>query len=72
LPRTRFEGAVSYGHFERQTFSDGRLTLEVDIRFDDQRNIRDGAIVRDGVVRVQNGRGWQTILPVGGIVACQA
>jgi hypothetical protein len=71
LPRTRFDGAPAFGQFERQTFSDGRLTLEVDVQFDAERNIRDGAIVREGVVRVLSGGGWQTILPVGGLVACQ-
>lgn len=71
LPRTQFEGTPVHGQFERQTFSDGRLTLEVDLHFDETRPIRDGAIIRDGVVRVVNRAGWKTILPVGGLVACQ-
>ncbi|MBL8549592.1 MAG: hypothetical protein JNJ73_06385 [Hyphomonadaceae bacterium] len=71
LPRTEFDGSPVHGQFERQVFSDGRLTLEVDVHFDANRQIRDGAIVQSGVVRVVNRAGWKTILPVGGMVACQ-
>jgi hypothetical protein len=71
LPRTRFAGTPVHGQFERQTFSDGRLTLELEVQFDEERPIRDGAIVKQGVVRVFNPGGWETVMPVGGMVACQ-
>ena len=71
LARTRFAGEPSYGHFEHQTFSDGQLTLEADIRFDPSRPVTDGAIIREGVLRIEGGDGWSTVMPVGGMVACK-
>lgn len=70
LRRTAFEGDRIHGQFERQTFSDGRLTLSVEIQFDVTRPIQDGAIVEEGVMRAVDEAGWQTIIPVGGMVAC--
>ena len=73
LRRTRFAGERVHGHFERQIFSDGRLTLDVDLHFDTERALRDGAVVERGVIRVTSGReGWQAVVPVGGVVACKA
>ncbi|MGE0046961.1 MAG: hypothetical protein AB7J28_01425 [Hyphomonadaceae bacterium] len=72
LPRTDFSGERQSGHFEHQTFSDGRLTLAVDLRFDPERQIRSGTVVESGVIRVRNREGWETVVPVGGMVACQA
>ncbi|MGE0597331.1 MAG: hypothetical protein AB7P07_13290 [Hyphomonadaceae bacterium] len=71
LRRTAFEGERVHGQFERQTFSDGRLSLEVDVQFDLERPIRDGAVVQEGVIRAVDEGGWQTVIPVGGLVACQ-
>lgn len=71
LPRTRFAGEPAYGHFERQTFSDGAVTLDLNVRFDPDRPIRDGAVVREGVLRIEGGDGWQIVAPVGGMVACK-
>jgi hypothetical protein len=71
LPRTVAEGQASHGHFERQTYSDGRLTLTVDVGFDAGRPLRDGAAIERGVIRVTDRRGWETIIPVGGLVACE-
>ena len=71
LRRRSFSGAPTFGHFEQQTFSDGRFSLEVDVDFDDVRTVRDGAIIRGGVLRTADSHGWETVLPVGGMVACK-
>lgn len=71
LRRTAFTGERVSGHFERQTFSDGSATVEADVRFDLDRPIRDGAIIGEGVLRLVSPGGWQTVTPVGGMVACQ-
>ncbi|HEX8902162.1 hypothetical protein [Vitreimonas sp.] len=70
LPRTEFGGQRVSGIFEEQTFSDGRLTLSLDVTFDDARPMRDGAIVRRAIVRVRDDNGWETVIPVGGLAAC--
>lgn len=71
LPRTAAEGQAAHGHFARQTFSDERLTLTVDVSFDEQRRMVDGATIERGVIRVVDRDGWETLIPVGGMVACQ-
>jgi hypothetical protein len=71
LPRTSFSGEPVFGHFEHQIFSDGNVTLDLNVRFDEQRSIRDGAVVSEGVLRLGGAGGAQTIIPVGGMVACK-
>lgn len=71
LPRTAFEGERMAGHFERQTYSDGRVTMRIEVQFDEEREIRGGAMVRQGVLRVTDREGWETIIPVGGMIGCQ-
>ncbi|HVK80192.1 MAG TPA: hypothetical protein VM915_06220 [Verrucomicrobiae bacterium] len=70
LPRTEFAGQRVSGIFEEQTFSDGRLTLSLDVTFDEARPMRDGALVSRAVVRVRDDNGWETVIPVGGMAAC--
>jgi hypothetical protein len=71
LARVSFGGDPVYGLFEQQRFSDGRLTLDVDVSFDDQRQVTDGAVVKHGVIKLINAEGWETVVPVGGMVACK-
>ena len=70
LRRTAYSGAMVRGHFEQQTYSDGRLTIVVDVRFNTDQQLRDGAAVERGVLRIRDDEGWETIVPVGGILAC--
>lgn len=71
LRRTGFGKEQIYGHFERQTFTDGRLTFDVDVEFDTQRQVRSGAVVKQGVIRVRDEDKWESVHPVGGLVACK-
>lgn len=71
LRRTRFAGERQFGHFEHQIFNEGRLTLDVDLVFDQTRQMRDGAMVESGVIRVTSRDGTLTVVPVGGMVACK-
>lgn len=71
LPRVAFSGETASGHFERQRYSDGGLTISVEFKFDESRSLQDGAYVKEGVLRVTSRRGWQTVVPVAGLVACQ-
>jgi hypothetical protein len=71
LERTAFDGERQHGHFETQTFSNGRITLTLEVRLTPQGNMRDGALIEAGVVRMRDRRGWETVVPVGGLLACQ-
>lgn len=70
LRRTAYSGAIVRGHFEQQTYSDARLTVVVDVRFNTDQPLRDGAAIERGVLRIRDDEGWETIVPVGGILAC--
>lgn len=71
LRRTDAQGPVRYGQAERQTFSDGRLTIVVSVAFDGSRALADGAAIQSGAMRITGADGWETITPVGGMAACQ-
>lgn len=70
LARTSFDGAPNSGHFEVQTFEDRTIALTLDVAFDLERPLRDGASIRSGVMRVRDREGWETIVPIGGLLAC--
>ncbi|MBY0562964.1 MAG: hypothetical protein K2P58_02160 [Hyphomonadaceae bacterium] len=72
LARTAGEGATVSGVFESQAFSDGRMTLSVDVTFDPERELHGGAVVDRGVLRLRDQDGWETVIPVGGLAACQS
>jgi hypothetical protein len=72
LQRTSVGGEARYGHFETQTFSEARLTIETEVQFSTTRPLRDGAVIEEGVIRLSDREGWQTIIPVTGMVACQS
>lgn len=71
LPRTRFSGGVLTGHFEHQTYAGDGVTLEVEVRADEGRPVRDGTVIGDGIIRITDASGWETVAPVGGLIACQ-
>ncbi len=71
LMRTTIGGERILGHFERQTFANGEVSFEVDLTYDRERPIQDGAIIKLGVMRTRDAAGVETILPVGGMIGCQ-
>jgi hypothetical protein len=71
IGRTSFAKEQMFGHFEHQVFSDGRLTFDVQIQFDGDRPVRNGAVIKDGVIRVRDQRNWESVNPVGGLIACE-
>lgn len=71
LERDRFSGESVLGHFERQVFEDSRVVLTVDIKVDEGRPIQDGAVVQSGTITARTRRGWETVTPVGGMIACE-
>jgi hypothetical protein len=72
LARTEFSGRPAFGHFENETYSDGRVSLSLDMHFDLERPLRAGTVVDHGVARVTDREGWVTVLPIGGMIACQS
>lgn len=71
LQRTSVEGVSVHGHYEVQTYRSGNVAITVDVTFDNDRRLRDGAVVERGVIRSIGSDGSETIVPVGGMVACE-
>ncbi|MBI1338681.1 hypothetical protein GC169_00510 [bacterium] len=71
LPLTLTGGAQVSGHFERQTFSDRGMSLELDLAFDLDRPMQDGAVLKRGVLKSRDSNGFESIVPVGGMIGCQ-
>jgi len=72
LPRTAVDGQSIHGQFETQTFAERGLAITVDVTFDTARQLRDGAAIERGVLRIVDREGWETIVPIGGMAACVA
>lgn len=70
IPRRSFGGESSNGHFERQSYSNNDMTVVADLSFDAARPMSDGVVVKDGTLRITSSRGWETVIPVGGMAAC--
>jgi hypothetical protein len=71
LPRTSVEGERVSGQHEVQTFSDGELTLILNLDGDNVRALRDGALYERASLRLSDRAGWQTLMPVRGLSACR-
>jgi len=72
FPRTQAEGAQALGQFERQTFEQGDYTLSVDVGFEQRTGMARGVVVPQGSLRLTQSGGWELIMPVGGLVACES
>lgn len=72
LDRKQSGGDAVLGHYEKQTFSGGKYSFEVDLAYDKEARLQDGAVIKTGVLRTRDSKGFETILPVGGMIGCQA
>ena len=71
LGRKTTSGERVLGHFERQTFANEQYSLEVELTYDTTRPIQDGAIIKQGVMRTVDKKGFATVVPIGGMIGCQ-
>lgn len=71
LRRTGAEGESASGHFERQTYTDRGVSITIDVEFAADRTMVDGVALERATMRVVDGDGWETIIPVGGLIGCQ-
>lgn len=73
LNRRAIEGAPAFGAAARERYIVEESDTEVKLRLDfaERRDISGGALVPRGTLRVSRPKGWATVLPVGGLVACE-
>lgn len=72
LARKTTSGDSLLGHFEKQTFAGDKYSLDVDLKYEHDGKIRDGAMIQSGVMRSRDAKGAITVLPVGGMIGCKA
>lgn len=71
LARRATSGNSLLGHYERQTFSADKYSLDVDLTYVRDGKILDGAIIERGVMRSSDAKGVTTVVPVGGMIGCK-
>ena len=71
LPRTAGGGDSAYGHTPIQRFEGEGITLTMKIQMDARSGLVGGAVVPAGSLEYRDAKGWETIIPVAGMVGCQ-
>ncbi len=71
LVRKATSGESLLGHYEKQTFAADKYSFEVDLTYNRDGKMLDGAMIEHGVMRTRDKSGVETILPVGGMIGCQ-
>ncbi len=71
FPRLQAEGEQILGQFEKQTFQQSPYTLYIEVKFEKRAGISRGAVVPQGSLRMVSEGGWEVIVPIGGLVACE-
>ena len=72
LQRTGVEGREALGQYEDQTYTFDGNKVEVRVNFQPRSGLDRGVVVPQGTLRLRQSDGWETVLPVGGLVACQS
>lgn len=71
LPRVAAEGESAYGHAPVQRYEGEGITLTMTIQMDARSGLVGGAVIPTGSLEYRDARGWETIIPVAGMVGCQ-
>lgn len=71
LPRTAAEGESAYGHAPLQRYEGGGITLTMTIQMDARSGLVGGAVIPTGSLEYRDAKGWETVIPVAGMVGCQ-
>jgi hypothetical protein len=70
LSRNSAEGQEYLGQFENQNFQNPELNVALNIVVERRPNIVDGAVIPSATLRLTESNGWETVLPVGGLIGC--
>lgn len=71
LARKATSGESLLGHYEKQTFSADKYSLDVDLTYARDGQMVDGAMIERGVMRSRDSKGAITVVPVGGMIGCK-
>jgi hypothetical protein len=71
MTRTAIDGHEAFGQYEDQTYIYEGQRIQVRVDFERRAGMDRGVVVPQGTLRLQQADGWETVLPVGGLVACE-
>lgn len=71
LKRTAAEGDAVFGQYPRQNFVHEALTVNLNIKPERRSGLVGGAVVRQGILRLETAEGWGYAMPVAGLIACE-
>jgi len=72
MTRTSINGHEAFGQYEDQTYTYEGQRIQVRVDFERRAGMERGVVVPQGTLRLQQADGWETVLPVGGLVACES
>lgn len=72
IDRVASSGQKVLGQFEKQSFSGAGVAFDLDLTFNDEQPVKDGAVIKTGVLRTKLKDGAEAVLPVGGMIGCKA
>lgn len=68
--RSAAEGQEHYGQFELQSFIGADMSVKLNMVIERRTSIVDGAAIPSATLRVTEASGWETVVPVGGLIGC--
>jgi hypothetical protein len=71
IPRVATDGRVVLNYSEQQSYVWRGYSLQVKVDFDQRQGIGRGAIIPAGTIRMSRRDGWEYVVPVGGLIACE-
>lgn len=71
LARAAADGTEVLGQFENQVFRVGDTSIQLTVGFERRAGLARGVVIPHGTMRVRREDGWEVIMPVGGLVACE-
>ena len=71
LERVSAEGDAVFGQYPVQTYRRSDLSAHLTLEFESRPNMSGGAAVPRGSLRFEQTGGWNLVVPVAGLVACQ-
>lgn len=64
-------GDALFGQYPEQIYQKADMTVTLVLEMQARSNMAGGAVVPRGSLRFEQTGGWNLVLPVGGLVACQ-
>lgn len=71
LKRISARGEAFFGQHPNQTYKKGDISVTLSLGMEARPNMAGGAVVSRGSLRFEQTGGWNLVVPVGGLVACQ-